>query len=129
MSRPGAAFIAYRDRQPVPRPATIADRVNTLSTNPRLPHLLGVNGFFVDLAAHARHTPDARLNVWWSERRCRDVAGDLAHPDGHGMWTEDGHTVSFWLEYDRATEATHRVMEKLDGYHALHRATGLTHVQ
>ena len=123
----GAAFVAYRDSQPVPRPATIADRVNALSASPRLPHLLGVNGFFVDLAAHARHTSGARLNVWWSERRCRDVAGDLAHPDGHGMWTEDGHTVSFWLEYDRATEANHRVMEKLDGYHALHRATGLTH--
>lgn len=29
----GAAFIAYRDSQPVPRPATIADRVNTLSTD------------------------------------------------------------------------------------------------
>lgn len=123
----GAAFIAYRDGAPVPRPGTIADRVNRLAASPRLAHLLGTNGFFVDLAAHARHTPGARLGVWWSERQCRDVAGELAHPDGHGVWTADGHTVSFWLEYDRASEPAHRVAEKLDGYQSLHRATGLGH--
>ncbi len=124
----GAAYIAYRDGQPVPRPATIADRVNSLAASPRLPHLLGTNAFFVDLAAYARTTPGARLGTWWSERQCRDLAGDLAHPDGHGVWTEHGHTVSFWLEYDRASEATHRVLKKLDGYQALHRAAGLDHL-
>ncbi|MEV6932740.1 replication-relaxation family protein [Dactylosporangium sp. NPDC051485] len=123
----GAAYIAYRDGAPVPRPGTVADRVNRLGASPRLAHLLGINGFFVDLAAHARTTPGARLGVWWSERRCRDVCGDLAHPDGHGMWTDDGHTVSFWLEYDRASEPARRVAGKLDGYHALHRAAGLNH--
>src|SRR6266496_5711713 len=124
----GAAYVAYRDGQPVPRPGTIADRGNRLATNPKLPHLLGINEFFVDLAAHARHAPGARLGVWWSERRCRDVAGDLAHPDGYGMWTADGHTVTFWLEYDRASEPARRVLEKLDGYLSLHRAAGLDHM-
>jgi len=123
----GAAYIAARDGAPTPRPATIAERVNRLSANPRLAHLLGVNGFFVSLAAHARHTPGTRLDVWWSERRCREVTGELARPDGHGTWTEDGHTVAWWLEYDRATEPSRRLAEKLDGYAALHQATGLDH--
>jgi hypothetical protein len=123
----GAAYIAARDGHPTPRPGTVTDRVNRLSSSPRLAHLLGVNGFFVDLAAHARHTPGARLGVWWSERQCRDIAGDLAHPDGHGVWTEDGRTVSWWLEYDTGSEPARRVLEKLDGYARLHRAAGLDH--
>src|SRR5258708_26046106 len=53
----GAAYIAYRDGGPVPRPATISHRVNQLAASPRLAHLLGVNGFFTDLASCARHTP------------------------------------------------------------------------
>jgi len=122
----GAAWLAYRSGTPVPRPGTVADRVNALSSSPRLPHLLGINGFFVDLAALARHSP-AQLAVWWSERRCRDVCGDLVHPDGHGAWTEHGRTVSWWLEYDRATEPAHRVVAKMDGYAALHRAAELNH--
>jgi hypothetical protein len=123
----GAAYIAARDGQPTPRPGTITERVNRLSSSPRLAHLHGVNGFFVDLAAHARTTPGARLDRWWSERQCREVAGDLAHPDGHGVWTEDGRTVSWWLEYDTGSEPARRVLEKLLGYVALHRATGLRH--
>jgi Replication-relaxation len=123
----GAAFIAYRDGSPVPRPSTVAHRVNQLAASPRLAHLLGVNSFFVDLAAYARHTPEATLSVWWPERRCRDICGDLAHPDGHGVWTEHGGTVAFWLEYDRASEPAHRVLEKLEGYQSLHQATGLGH--
>jgi hypothetical protein len=123
----GAAYVAYRDGGPIPRPGTVADRVTRLSSSPRLAHLLGTNGFFVDLAAHARTTPGARLGVWWTERRCRDVCGDLAHPDGHGIWTQHSHTISFWLEYDRASEPAHRVFKKLDGYQAQHRATGLDH--
>jgi hypothetical protein len=127
----GAAWLAYRAGTPPPRPGTVADRVNALSASPRLPHLLGVNAFFVDLAAHARHRP-TQLVLWWSERHCRDVCGDLAHPDGHGVWTErqpDGssRTVSWWLEYDRASEPARRVVAKLDGYTALHRATNLNH--
>lgn len=123
----GAAYIAARDNQPTPRRTTVAERANRLSSNPRLGHLLGVNGFFVDLATYARHTPGARLGRWWSERQCREVAGDLAHPDGYGEFTDDGRTASFWLELDNATEHAGRVAEKLDGYAALHRAAGLHH--
>ncbi len=123
----GAAFIAARDGTPTPGAGTLAAKTNRLSASPRLGHLLGVNGFFVDLAAHARHNRGAALSLWWSERTCGTVTGNLVHPDGHGVWVQDGRTVSFWLEYDNATEPTWRVLDKLTGYARLHRAADLDH--
>jgi hypothetical protein len=124
----GATYLAARDGKPTPRPSAIRDRANRLAANPRLGHTLAVNQFFTDLAAHARTNPGARLSLWWSERTCvREVTGDLVRPDGHGVWTEHGATLSFWLEVDRNTEPRHRVLSKLDGYLRLHRATGLHH--
>jgi len=120
----GAAYIAARDGAPEPTPAVVRQKINRLAASPRLAHLLGVNAFFTGLAAHARHAPGARLETWWSERSCHAVTGDLVRPDGHGTWAEGGRTCSFWLEYDRASEPAHRVAAKLDGYAALHRATG-----
>jgi hypothetical protein len=57
----GAAWIAARAGEPEPKPAVIRRRINRLASWPGLAHRLGTNGFFVDLAAHARHTagPDA----------------------------------------------------------------------
>ncbi|WP_018352097.1 replication-relaxation family protein [Longispora albida] len=126
----GAAYIANRDGQPVPTRATTLKRADRLSTSPRLAHLLGVNAFFTDLAIHARTTGgDAELQVWWSENACRrNATGELVRPDGHGAWREGEQVREFWLEYDRATEDTSRVVAKLDGYARLHRATGLGHV-
>jgi hypothetical protein len=123
----GATFIAARDGQPFPSAAAIRDRITRLATRPSLAHLLGINGFFVDLAAHARTTPGARLDVWWSEQRCRNVGGDLVHPDAHGRWTEHGASLGFWLEVDLGTEKRHTVTAKLDGYATLHDTTGLDH--
>jgi len=123
----GTAWLAARTGEPEPKPAAMRRRINRLASWPGLEHRLGVNGFFVDLAAHARHTPGAQLGVWWSEKTCRTVTGQLVRPDGHGVWTEDGHTCAFWLEYDRSTEKAHQVVAKLDGYAALHRVTGLDH--
>ena len=123
----GEAWLAARDGRPEPKPVVIRRRINRLAAWPGLAHRLGTNGLFVDLAAHARQTTSARLGVWWSERTCRTVTGELVRPDGHGVWTEDGATCSFWLEYDRSTEKAHQVTAKLDGYAALHRATGLQH--
>jgi len=123
----GAAYIAARNDEPEPKPAVIRRRINRLASSPSLAHRLGTNGVFVDLAAHARHATGARLSVWWSERTCRTVTGELVRPDGHGVWTEADRTCAFWLEYDRSTEKVHQVTAKLDGYAALHRATGLDH--
>ncbi|MGH3738085.1 MAG: replication-relaxation family protein [Micromonosporaceae bacterium] len=124
----GAAYVAARDGDSTPRPSAVAARAARLATNPQLGHLLGVNQFFVDLAAHTRSHPNAKLSVWWSERTAaRRVTGQLARPDGHGVWTDNGRQVSFWLEYDSGSEPMRRVIGKLDGYHRLHRATGIGH--
>lgn len=80
----GVTYLAARHGRATPTPATVRNRINRLAINPNLGHLLGVNGFFVDLAAHARYHPGAALDTWWSERTCHQVTGDLARPDGHG---------------------------------------------
>ena len=123
----GANYLAARDGQPNPRRSTVEDRANRLASSTRLGHLLGTNGVFVDLAAHARHTPGANLSVWWSERTCRTITGELVRPDGHGVWEDDRRSRGFWLEYDTGSEHQPQILAKLDGYAALHRATGLNH--
>ena len=89
-----------------------------LTNRANLPHLLGVNGFFTDLAGYARTHPGARLARWWPAARCQQMGafaddGDDVHvarlhpavrPDGHGIWAEDGGAVPFFLEYDTGTE-------------------------
>jgi hypothetical protein len=123
----GTAWIAARDGQPAPQPAAIRQRINRLAARPSLGHLIGVNGFFTDLAASARHTPGTELRTWWSEQRCRAIGGDLVRPDGHGIWAASGMAIGFWLEWDTGTEKRHQVAAKLAGYAALHQATGLEH--
>lgn len=66
----------------------IRRRINRLASWPGLAHRLGTNGFFVDLAAHARHTTGARLGVWWSERTWSTV---IQHPAGP-VWAPLGAT-------------------------------------
>jgi hypothetical protein len=123
----GASYLAARDGGPTPRRTAVEDKANRLAASPRLGHLLGCNGVFVDLAAQARHTPGAGLDTWWSERACRAVCGDLVRPDGHGVWRDEYGECSFWLEFDLGTEHLPQMLAKLDGYAALHAATGLRH--
>jgi len=121
----GAAYLAARDDKPTPRLSTIINKIDKLASSPRLGHLLAVNDLFVELVAHARQNPEhAKLSRWWSEKDCRQVTGDLVRPDGHGIWTEHGRRVSFWLEHDTGTEKAHAVTAKLAGYDALIRETG-----
>jgi hypothetical protein len=96
-----------------------------------LAHQVGVNEFFTRLRAHARRTPGATLDEWWSERRCAKLWGDLAHPDAFGRWTSpspDGTppaTVDFFLEHDTGSVTLAKVAAKLSGYEALAEATGI----
>jgi hypothetical protein len=90
-----------------------------------LAHRVGVNGFFAALAAAARGRPDARLLAWWSERRCAKRWGRLVRPDGFGRWTEAGHVVEFFLEWDTGTEVTAKVAGKLSGYADLATGSGI----
>ncbi len=120
----GAAITAARNGTAPPRPAAHAARVLRLAENPRLHHLLGVNGFFARLARHARDCPDAALETWWSEARATAACGSLARPDGFGRWREHGWQIPFYLEYDTGTEPIDRLTAKLDGYRDVTEAGG-----
>jgi hypothetical protein len=91
-----------------------------LARNPKLNHLLGVNGFFTSLHGHARTHPRERLLRWWGETRATGVYALAGiHPDGHGIWQADGRTVGFFVEHDRGTENIRVVLAKLPGYQRL----------
>jgi Replication-relaxation len=112
----GAAIAAAARDRPPPRPAAVRDATARLAASPTLSHLLGVNGFFTALLGHARDHHDAELLRWWPEARARQAAGNLARPDGHGLWAHAGRQAPFWLEHDNATESLPRVAAKLAGY-------------
>jgi hypothetical protein len=115
----GAALIAARRGQPMPRPATVRDATARLAMSPTLTHLLTTNGFFVDLLAHVRSHDEARLLRWLSESGARELTGGHVRPDAHGVWAVDGVRVPFWLETDLGTETLGRVVAKLPGYATL----------
>jgi hypothetical protein len=102
-----------------------------ISHSQQLAHQVGVNEFFTQLHAHARHTPGTHLDKWWSERRCAELWGDLARPDAYGRWSEtpperEGPaTVDFFIEYDTGSVTLAKVAAKLNGYDALAEATGI----
>ena len=115
------------DEEP-PRRGQARARRWSLTNRTNLPHLLGVNGFFTDLAGHARTHPGSALERWWSTSqtigpgRFRDTPGVSTYsylpvrPDGHGIWTEHDHQVAFWLEYDTGTESLTTLTEKVTTY-------------
>lgn len=92
----------------------------------QLAHLVGVNGFFTALAAHARHHSDTDLLAWWPEHRCATAWGPTVQPDGFGRWTEDGCQIDFFLEHDTGTETLHRVAAKIPRYTRLITTTAIT---
>lgn len=107
------------DQRGLRPPRSSTERAKRLVGSPNQRHFLGVNQFFVDLHAHTRHHPDARLARWWSERHATDAYASAGiHPDGHGIWTAHGTTVGFFLELDNDTENLARVIAKLRAYDA-----------
>jgi Replication-relaxation len=119
----GLALDAAARGHPPPTPRQVQAHQHAIAANPCLDHLLGVNQFFVDLAAHARTHPGARLARWWSERQATALFRGV-HPDGHGLWQAAGRTVGFFLEHDTGTENRPRVIGKLAAYDKLARAGG-----
>ncbi|WP_434742461.1 replication-relaxation family protein [Micromonospora sp. SH-82] len=135
----GVEVVAAQRGEEPPRKDQARRRRWHLTRRANLPHLLGVNGFFADLAAHARSHPDTQLVRWWPASRCQQTGafaepGDSvtafahtprARPDGHGIWFDGDRKVPFFLEYDTGTERPlSRLVDKLDGYHELAHATG-----
>jgi protein involved in plasmid replication-relaxation len=118
----GAQFVAASRGDRPPRPVETAERIRQIATSRTLGHRLGINQVFTDLAAHARHHRECRLERWWSEQQCaRPGAFDLTRyspvrPDGHGIWAQDGQRVAFFLEYDTGTESHTVLLGKLGRY-------------
>ncbi|MET8871698.1 replication-relaxation family protein [Nocardia sp. NPDC004604] len=115
----GAMIYAATTDAPIPAPRTVHEKTLKLSRNPQLDHLLGINEFFTTLCHHARTNPGAELLEWWDEREATAACAKIAHPDGYGVWSENGRTVRFFLEYDTGTEELSRLIDKLQGYRDL----------
>ncbi|HEV2927754.1 MAG TPA: replication-relaxation family protein, partial [Propionibacteriaceae bacterium] len=56
---------------------------------------------------------------------CAAHWGRLVRPDGYGRWRDHHRRVDFFLEYDRGSEAPHRLAGKLTGYLQLAEASGI----
>ena len=116
----GAELLAAQEWSQPPRPSVHAHRIRRALGSPTLDHLLGTNGFFADLAAHARRTATANgegLRVWHSEQWVRDNDPAPIRPDGYGLWVQAGRALGFYLEYDTGSEPLHQVADKMHAYH------------
>ncbi len=118
----GAAILAAENNQTMAQFGYRRDLAQSVAHNQNLNHLIGCNGFFTALIAHARRHPETELTDWWSERRTAAAVGAVVRPDGYGAWRHGQTNVSFYLEHDNGTEATRRVADKLPGYARLFRA-------
>ncbi|MGP4029722.1 replication-relaxation family protein [Actinomadura sp. 3N407] len=123
----GATILAERRRLSAAQFGYRLDRALSLAVSDKLTHLVGSNGMFAALTAYARTHPGARLDAWWSERRCAAVWGKIVRPDGYGRWHHDGHATDFFTEYDTGTEPLNRLLAKIGDYITLADMTGITH--
>ncbi|MDQ3662821.1 MAG: replication-relaxation family protein [Actinomycetota bacterium] len=80
-----------------------------------LAHRLGVNEFFCALIEAGRQNDGHGLAKWVPERTVRTGNGWI-RPDGYGVYLHRGGALDFYLEYDRGTETTRQLANKLAGY-------------
>jgi hypothetical protein len=84
-------------------------------SNKILAHRLGVNAFFCALADASRGFHSHCLATWRPEHWVRTRAAEVK-PDGFGRYLHPGGACEFYLEYDRATEASGALTSKLERY-------------
>ncbi|GAA4211494.1 replication-relaxation family protein [Microbispora amethystogenes] len=121
----GAAVLALEDGVTLSEFGYRRGQALSMAYSQRLAHTIGVNGIFAALSGHARRSDGCRLNAWWTEARCKAMWGKHVRPDAYGRWTDNGHTLDFFLEYDTGTETLDRVAAKLRGYASLAAASGI----
>ncbi|MDQ7911157.1 replication-relaxation family protein [Phytohabitans sp. ZYX-F-186] len=129
----GVDVVAAQRGDELPRRDQARKRRHHLTSRANLPHLLGTNQFFIDLAAHQRTHPGSALLRWWPAVAFHAKGafyrnGDnpnimlikaVPRPDGHGIWAEDGRQVPFLLELDLGTEPLGVLADKVRGYDLL----------
>jgi Replication-relaxation len=87
-----------------------------IASSSKLAHQLAVNEFFTRLAEEARQAGGA-LEVWWGERRSRELLDGIVVPDGYGRMRLPGEAaVELLVELDRGTEDHSRLREKARRY-------------
>lgn len=118
----GYEHVMGQGQEGMPRPDRARRRHQSLISRADLPHLLGGNSVFIELAAHERVHPATKLARWWPASAFHD-AGSFVHegedpgvithgtfrlprPDGHAVWIEHGKAVPFvfFFEFDRSSE-------------------------
>jgi hypothetical protein len=119
-----ARYVAAQDGVAPPTLRAWRDRAEAIAASAHLAHTVGANQVFVDLLAHARNHPGTRLARWWGPARAAAATGQRVHPDGHGVWTERGCQVGFWVEYDAGTEPLHRLLAKINPHARLQQIGG-----
>ena len=132
----GVDVVAAQRGEPMPRRDQARLRRWHLTNRANLPHLLGTNQFFIDLAGYARTHPGASLDRWWPAARCQQMGAfaepgednvtvlayrPRVRPDGHGIFTHGLRRVSFFLEFDNNTMQLARLVEKVTAYEDLAR--------
>jgi hypothetical protein len=80
-----------------------------------LAHRIGVNEFFCALIEAGRAHDGHGLAKWVPERTVRTGDGWI-RPDGYGVFLHPDGALDFYLEYDRGTETTRQLTNKLAGY-------------
>jgi hypothetical protein len=120
----GSALAAARRGLDPPTTAAVRKRTLRIAQRPQLGHLVGLNGWFCDLAVESKRRGGARLAQWWSERRCGEQYGSIVRPDAAATYVEGTRRVDFFFEYDAGTETIGRVVAKLTRYGELAAAGG-----
>ncbi|GAA3615981.1 hypothetical protein GCM10022419_121580 [Nonomuraea rosea] len=126
LGRAGAELLALRSHTTVKDLGYHPDLAMSISVSNKSGHQLGVNDFFVHLHHRARHTPNAQLRAWLSEKQCAKIWGDLARPDAYGCWHENGRQIDFFLEHDTGSMTLTKVTDKLATYTDLADTTQIT---
>lgn len=80
-----------------------------------LAHRIGVNEFFCALIEAGRNHDGHGLAKWVPERTVKTADGWI-RPDGYGVYLHPDGALDFYLEYDRGTETTRQLANKLAGY-------------
>ncbi|WP_431932750.1 replication-relaxation family protein [Nonomuraea jabiensis] len=126
LGRAGAELLALRSHTTVKELGYHPDLAMSISVSAKSGHQIGVNDFFVHLCHLARHTPEAHLRAWLSEKQCAKIWGDLARPDAFGCWHENGRQIDFFLEHDTGSMTLAKVADKLAAYTDLADTTQIT---
>ncbi|MGH2749180.1 MAG: replication-relaxation family protein, partial [Actinomycetota bacterium] len=80
-----------------------------------LAHRVGVNAFFCALIEASLLLDDHCLAIWTPERTVKTLDGWI-RPDGFGRYLHPSGACDFYFEYDRGTESTAQLTDKLAGY-------------